>query len=315
MGKSQKCKTIFKHILKAILYVVFVFIASFIIIFLSANALMNLKVININVAAIITLSFTLISTIIISIFHYTKKVKEKNVIFKVPNFVKYYILYIIVINLLISVKPSIEINIEEARNLLNIEFALFAILTALVVTWCVITEKEVSKNKTKTKPFGLDERISKILDDYKKNIAAKNYFWDIIPFGVSLLFISYVTTNVLINKKIDILTQTLLYYNLQLLLNSMIILVIDILTPTITKLFIQKQDLVNDKRYKDEIFIGIVEDKVKDSIDEICASEPKFKNLSKQDQEETKTIILEKCEPEMNKIIQDITDKTTKKED
>ena len=28
-----------------------------------------------------------------------------------------------------------------------------------------------------------------------------------------------------------------------------------------------------------------------------------------------KTIILEKCEPEMNKIIQDITDKTTKKED
>lgn len=315
MEKRPKCKTIFKHILKAILYVIFVFIVGFIIIFSSANALINLKVIDINVAAIITLCFTLISTIIISIFHYTRKIKEKNVIFKVPNYVKYYILYIIVINLLISVKPSIEINIEEARNLLNIEFALFAILTALVVTWCVITEKEISKNTTKTKPFGLDERISKILDDYKKNIAAKNYFWDIIPFGVSLLFISYVTTNVLINKKIDIITQTLLYYNLQLLLNSMIILVLDILTPTITKLFVQKQDLVNNKRYNNEIIVGMLEDKVKHSIDEICASDPKFDNLSKQIQEEIKTKMLEKSELEIDKIIQEINDKTITKED
>jgi hypothetical protein len=315
MGKDKKLKIIFKCILKVILYIAFVLIASFIIILLLTNALINLKVINKDTAAIITLCFTFISTIIISIIHYTKKAKEKNIIFKIPNFVKYYILSVILIDLLVSIKPSVEINIEEAQNILSIEFALFAILTALVVTWCVIAEKEINQNKLKTKPFGLDERVSKFLDDYKKNIAAKNYFWDIIPFGVSLLFMSYVAINILINKKIDMITQTLLYYNLRLLLDSMIILIVDILTPTITRLFIQKKDLVNDKQYDNEIFAGMVEDKIENSINEICIKNPKFNNLSTQAQEEIKTKMLKGCEPEMNKIIQERTDNTTKNED
>ena len=61
----------------------------------------------------------------------------------------------------------------------------------------------------------------------------------------------------------------------------MIILIIDILTPTITKLFMQKKELVDDKLYNNETIIGVVEDKVKNLINETCLSDPKFKNLPK----------------------------------
>ncbi len=98
---------------------------------------------------------------------------------------------------------------DEAKNLIGIELSLFAILTALVVTWCVITEKEIDKNKLNSEPFGVQERKTKIINDYNSKNSAKNYFWDIIPFCINLTIISTIITNVYINKKLDIFTQTI----------------------------------------------------------------------------------------------------------
>ena len=184
-------------------------------------------------------------------------------------------------DLAISIKSSIEITMDEAKNLIGIELSLFAILTALVVTWCVITEKEIDKNKLNSEPFGVQERKTKIINDYNSKNSAKNYFWDIIPFCINLTIISTIITNVYINKKLDIFTQTLLYYNLHLLLYSMIIVVLDILSPTIVHLYIKKNQLVNDKIFIDEINKGMLEDEILNIINDKCQTLKSLKSITK----------------------------------
>lgn len=258
---NDKLKRI-KYLFKIIGYFLLMFLVSLLFTLALANALSNLKIINLNLALICALISSILSAVIFTIIHYSNKKKTQKNVLKVFNFIKYYIIYMIIMDLAVSVKSDIEITIEEAKNIINLEITLFAILTALVVTWCVITERECGKNKENINPFGIEERKNKIINDFSNKNSAYNYFWDIIPFCISLIIISITITDVYINKKLSIVTQTFIYYNLHLLLYSMTIIVTDILFPTIAKLYIKKNQIINDKLYEDEIILGAMEDEL-----------------------------------------------------
>lgn len=296
--KISKLKKKTKDIFSVVGYFLLLLIITFILTFVIANALVNLELISLNIAVICTFSLSFLLTTILTIIHFIKK--EKKTCFRVLNFVKYYILYMIIMDLAISIKSSIEITMDEAKNLIDIELSLFTILTALVVTWCVITEKEIDKNKLNSEPFGVQERKTKIINDYKSKNSAKNYFWDIIPFCINLTIISTIITNVYINKKLDIFTQTLLYYNLHLLLYSMIIVVLDILSPTIVHLYIKKNQLVNDQIFTDEINKGMLEDEVLNIINDKCQTLKSLKSITKDEKIEIAKELIKNVEYQTN---------------
>lgn len=298
--KISKLKKKTKDVFSVVGYFLLLLIITFILTFVIANALVNLKLISLNIAVICTFSLSFLLTTILTIIHFIKKEKNKKTCFRVLNFVKYYILYMIIMDLAISIKSSIEITMDEAKNLIGIELSLFAILTALVVTWCVITEKEIDKNKLNSEPFGVQERKTKIINDYNSKNSAKNYFWDIIPFCINLTIISTIITNVYINKKLDIFTQTLLYYNLHLLLYSMIIVVLDILSPTIVHLFIKKNQLFNDKILIDEINKGMLEDEVLNIINDKCQTLKSLKSITKDEKIEIAKEVIKNVEYQTN---------------
>lgn len=298
--KISKLKKKTKDVFSVVGYFLLLLIITFILTFVIANALVNLKLISLNMAVICIFSLSFLLTTILTIIHFIKKEKNKKTCFSVLNFVKYYILYMIIMDLAISIKSSIEITMDEAKNLIGIELSLFAILTALVVTWCVITEKEIDKNKLNSEPFGVQERKTKIINDYNSKNSAKNYFWDIIPFCINLTIISTIITNVYINKKLDIFTQTLLYYNLHLLLYSMIIVVLDILSPTIVHLYIKKNQLVNDKIFIDEINKGMLEDEVLNIINDKCQTLKSLKSITKDEKIEIAKEVIKNVEYQTN---------------
>lgn len=100
-------------------------------------------------------------------------------------------------------------------------------------------------------------------------------------FCISLITLSIVVTNIFINKTVDIVTQTLLYWNLHLLLYSIIIVIIDILSPTIIKLYAKKSLRINDELLIDEIVKGKLEDKVLSAINKKYQSLKNVSNESK----------------------------------
>ena len=155
---------------------------------------------------------------------------------------------------------------------------LFAILTALLVTWCVIAEKEINRYNVGKKPFGTVERFMKLYKkNYKKN-TANNYFWNIIPSIISILIFLLIIPRIYIDKKINLLIQTLLYYNLYLLTLSIVSIILDILVPTIAVLVMKKTDL-SDKVYLKELYEGIEEDKTLEILKEKYKDLPEFLEL------------------------------------
>lgn len=315
--KISKLKTKIKAVFSVIGYFLLLLLITLILLFVITNALVNLKWISINIAAICTFSLSILLTIMLTIIHFIKKEKNRKANFKVFNFVKYYILYMIIMDLAISIKSGIEITMDEAKNLIGLELSLFAILAALVVTWCVITEKEIDKNKLNSEPFGVEERKIKIINNYNSKNSAKNYFWDIIPFCINLTIISTIITNVYINKKLDIFTQTLLYYNLHLLLYSIIIVVLDILSPTIIRLYITKNQLVNDKILIDEINKGMLEDEILNIINDKCQTLKPLKSITKDEKIEIAKEVIKNVEYQTNNStdINSQQDINSKKED
>ncbi len=295
-------QTNLKYIMKIFTFIgvlLLSFLLSFTFVFGFINALVNLGIIKKTAAMLFAsiLSFLLALTLVIS--HNILKNKRKNNVFKTVNLMKYYILYFLVMRLLTSIEATVEITIEDAKALLTTEWTLLIALLGLLVTWCIISEREINRNKRIDNPFGSKDRLTKITNQFNNQNLAKNYFWDIIPTAVSLFIITFITPMIFINKEINLFTQALLYSNLHIIINSMIIIILDILTPTILKLIIQKKDIINDETYYDEMTTGILEDRFFELAEKTY---PEFVSLSKQAQIDIIKKLCEDNKDEINKM-------------
>ncbi len=96
--KISKLKKKTKDVFSVVGYFLLLLIITFILTFVIANALVNLKLISLNIAVIGTFSLSFLLTTILTIIHFIKKEKNKKTCFRVLNFVKYYILYMIIMD-------------------------------------------------------------------------------------------------------------------------------------------------------------------------------------------------------------------------
>lgn len=304
-------------ILKSLGIFILTIILSFVMFFSITNLLENLNVISLNLAIISTLIITLLSSIIFTILYIVKKTKtNKNIFPNTAKWFKYYILFMIVIGATNSFKATLEIDIEKASELISFEWTLFAFLIGLLVTWCVIVEKEIKANSCKG-IYGVDKRVKKVIEDYRIHAIAKGYFWNLIPSAIALLSLTSITTLILINQQFNLIIQGFLYFSLNMIINSIILIVYDIITPIFAKLYVLNKKEINEKAFENEIVTGVIEDKILTEIDETLKKHPKFKIIPEETQEEMKSNMFIKLQPEMENIKNEILkiNKEEKKDD
>ena len=278
-----------------------IFFLPFVNIFYSREMINNLL--------FVVLAFTLpfLTSVIFLIVLLIKKKKNKNNWIKNINYFKFYILFLILIGIGSSIKPNLEITIETANSLITIEWSLLAILLALLVTWCVIVDKEIKYIKNqKDNAFGLEQRLDILKNKELASINSANYLWNLIPALLGMLSLSVVSSMILVNQTLNIFTQSLLYFNMHLLTNAIILILMDILSPVLIKLFIIKRQSVSNVELQEEMISGMLEDEFRKVIIEKLKTTNGYFQLTQEQKEKIIKQIIEAMKPDLEKKKEEI---------
>lgn len=239
--------------------------------------------------------------------HISDKKKRKSSFVPKLYHIKYLILFIIVINLASSIKNEVLLTLDKANFLITTQWSLFAILIALVITWCVIVDKEIKLFREKKETVaGLEQRLNLINEKKAAIISSVSYFWNIIPSIFSLLLLSIVTSGVLIDETLNIFNQSIIYFNMGLLINAIILIVMDIVSPVVAKLYLVKNQKISQQEYNDELITGVLEDKVLKDVKELVEKNSNFLLLTKDKKQELVNDILIQMKPEIDSVKNEI---------
>lgn len=299
----SKFLSILKFILKCLGVFFLNFLLCFIITFSITNILFKFNLITSYISLILAFFISILFAVIILISYIVKLTKKEKNFFPKFNWIKYYILFLIFIGLVSSIKTTLEMSLDDAKSLLSIEWTLFSILLALLVTWCVIVEKNIKTCNIDDKELhGVAKRLDVKLNQYKCQLNATGYLWNIIPSIIALTFLSSITYQILINQQLDLLIQTVLYFNLYIIINSIVLIILDIVSPTIVNLFCQKKSKLTNNVIMEELLTGTIEDVLEETIKLELEKHSETKLISLEEKENLCEKIFKESKPEIDKI-------------
>ncbi len=207
---------------------------------------------------LLTLLIVLLVSITFTIIVLLIDLKNKSKFLPKVKIFKGIVVFYLLFGLGLSIKPSVEITIAQAQNILTIEWTICAILLALLVTWCLVIEKNLTAT---TKPItGIKNRFNLYINRYLRRNYAIEYLWNITPAIISLILLISVSGNIYIQNLLNWITQTILYFVFYLLTYSIILITTDIIAPTLARVFLTSLEKFDEKEFIIEMTKGISED-------------------------------------------------------
>ena len=254
-------------ILKICLYFLTVFSMTFVacysLSFLLSKILIDIKII---ISENTLLIFTLIVSLILSLYI---GLKLKSTLFYYYN-QRFIFLnsFLIIMGIKLSLKPSLELTIERAEELIRILWTLFAILSAILVAWTVSVRDQFSYIVDFKDPIGKEQRLHNINNKIEKSNKTIEYFCHLLFVAIPMSSALLLTPNIFVMKDIDYVIQTIIYTCFYITPFNIIMILIDLLGPTLIAL---GQNVIGKEEVSDlnaEIKKGEKEDSILLKIEE-----------------------------------------------
>ena len=255
--KKKNPKKLFFNILKAVGIFFLCYLICLIIVIQISDVIFGLSNIDLYWFLLIFLLPAIISAVITFLF--CRKEKKYSFLAN-TKWIKFSFSLILVFAFIVSLKSEIEIDIEQAKELLGFEWTLFSLSITLFLAWYIIVEKYL-KSEPKEEVIG-HKRVENIIKKQSFYLTSVPYFLNGILLFINFLCISLITGQLWIHQSISLFMQTFLYFNLYLTINTMQMIFYDIIIPIMVRLFYSREYKMTNEKVAEEVIVGLLEEKL-----------------------------------------------------